>query len=227
MFFERVLKDQKILDKLTLWLTAAKSSWLFYRATFRKPRVFCLTGYYKLSKVNAKIDHEHTYSATLGVSPAVVGAVSGAPIGGRIGPFSNGQTLEANVSMAAPGIWAGRFHELKVEYIQMATDGKTELPSTIMLRDDCTHPRGGLMGGEPAIYETRVVLEPEEIKYAQGVKTTLAEAEEIEDEAEPNGEYWKAFEKAEGRLQDDGEDVDDDEDDSDEDDSEDEDGGEK
>ena len=187
-----------------MWLTAAKSAWLFYRATFQKPRVFCCTGYYQLSKVSANIKSEGNLSGKLGVSPAVVGAASGIPVGGTIGPFSNGQSLAANVTMAEPAIWAARFHQLKVEYLQIAEGTKTELSPNIMLKPDCTHPRGGLMGDEPAVSETKVVEEPDKIKYAQGVVTTSwTEAEEIGDDEELDGKYWEAFETSVSRLQDD------------------------
>lgn len=200
-FFRRVLQRPETLDKLASWLTVAKSAWLFYRATFQKPRVYCCTGFYELSQTTARITKGGEIVAELSVSPEVIAIASGGvPIGGRIGPFANGRSLEANFSAPEAGIWAARYHRLKVEYLQLATQGLTQVPGTILLKPDCTHPRNGLMGDAPTIKETRVVEQPDEIEHAQGVAVTLEDATEIEDEGQSK-QYWEAFREAEERLE--------------------------
>ena len=140
------------------WLTVAKSADIFYQATFRKPRVYCCTGFYELSQTTARIFRGGKFSTELSVSPEVVALASGGvPIGGKIGPFATGESLESNFSAPEPGIWAARYHQLRVEYIQIATQSTTSPPQNIMLKPDCTHPRGALMGGGPAIEKTREV----------------------------------------------------------------------
>ncbi|OAP61371.1 hypothetical protein AYL99_03574 [Fonsecaea erecta] len=201
-FFEKVIQDDTILKRLTRWLSVAKSQWIFYAATFQKPKVFCVTGFYELEEVMARTDYSHTHSATLGVSSAVIGAATGVPIGGNIGPLKDGRSLKANVVLEEKSIWAARFHQLKVEYIQMATAATTTLPSTIMLYEDCTHPRGALMNEPPVIEETRTVELEEDISMADAARvgTRLEEIEEIPDDADPGDNYWRAFEVAETRL---------------------------
>lgn len=200
-FFKKVLQRPQTLDKLTSWLTAAKSAWIFYQATFQKPRVYCCTGFYELRQTTARIIHGGKFSAELSVSPETIAIASGGvPVGGKIGPFANGQSLESNFSAPESGIWAARYHQLKVEYIQLATQGTTQPPRNIMLKPDCTHPRGGLMGEGPVVEETRVVETSDEIRYAQGAVATLEEAKEIEDQS-VDDKYWEAFREAEERLE--------------------------
>lgn len=189
-----------VLKKLGVWLTAAKSAYVFYKATFQKPRVFCLTGYYEMSDVKARVQGNTAVASTVTVSSGIVAAASCIPVGGRIGPSSNGQTLQANISISGPCVWAARFHELKVDYIQMATAGMIDISRMITLLDDCTHPRGGLMGSEPVVQKTRVVNEADDIKHAQYVATALGEVNEVADKAERDREYWQAFDAAASRL---------------------------
>ena len=200
-FFKKVLQQPETLEKLTSWLTVAKSAYIFYQATFRKPRVYCCTGFYELSQTTARIVRGGKFSTELSVSPEVIALASGGvPVGGKIGPFANGESLESNFSAPEPGIWAARYHQLRVEYIQIATQNTTSPPQNIMLKPDCTHPRGALMGGGPAIEKTREVELPEEIQYAQGAFVTLENAQEVEDESQDQ-KYWEAFQEAEERLE--------------------------
>ena len=201
-FFKKILQQPETLDKLETWLTAAKSAWIFYRATFQKPRVYCCTGFYELSQTTARIIRGGKLSTELSVSPEVAAIASGGvAIGGTIGPFSNGKSLNSTLSAPEAGIWAARYHQLKVEYLQIATQATTQLLQNIKLKPDCTDPRGGLMGDDPKVKDTRVVEKPDDIRYAQGAIATLEEAEEIEDQCQDYEKYWKAFQKAEERLE--------------------------
>ncbi|KAH7371277.1 hypothetical protein BKA66DRAFT_470048 [Pyrenochaeta sp. MPI-SDFR-AT-0127] len=200
-FFVKILQRPETLDKLTTWLTAAKSAWIFYQAAFQKPRVYCCTGFYELSQTTARITNGGKFSAELSVSPEVIAVASGGfPVGGTIGPFANGKSLETNFSAPEAGIWAARYHQLKVEYLQIAAQGTTRPPRSIILKPDCTHPRGGLMGDDRVVEETTVVKNPDEIRYAQGAVATLEDAKEIEDQS-PDDRYWEAFREAEERLE--------------------------
>ena len=201
-FFEKVIQNEAVRKRLTRWLTVAKSKWVFYAATFQKPRVYCVTGFYKLGEVVAKIEYSQTRSGTVGVSSAIIGATTGVPIGGKIGPFKDGRMLDANVVMSEDNVWAARFHQLKIEYVQIATAGTTELPSAIVLYEDCTHPREGLMKDAPMVKDTKTVEAPQDIKVANGVRvvTNLEEIEEIPEDHDPEDKYWSAFDVAEKRL---------------------------
>lgn len=134
-------------------------------------------------------------------------ASGGFPIGGTIGPFANGRTLESQTTHPETGIWAARYHQLRVEYLQLATQETTHpapsigYPQNVQLKEDCTHPWGGLMSDEPFIKETRVVLKPDEIRHATGFRTSVMPAEEVMDDDEPDSEYWQAFGRAERMLE--------------------------
>lgn len=142
------------------------------------------------------------------MSPEIIAIASGGiPIGGTIGPFANGESLESNLSAPEAGIWAARYHQLKVEYLQIATQGTTQPPRNIKLKPDCTHPRGRTMGDDHAVEDTRAVDKPDEIRYAQGAIATQEEVKEIEEEVKEiedqsqDFKYWEAFQKAEELLE--------------------------
>jgi len=197
-----------MLEKLTTWITVAKSAWLFYRATFQKPKIYCCTGFYRLSGVYARIQDEDSWSGECSISPEVTAIVSGGvPIGGTIGPFANGETLKSKALQPEAGIWAARYHQLKVEYLQLAAlETAHPAPSirphqNVQLKKDCTHPRRGLMANKAFVKETKVVHEQNEISRATGFRTSLVDAEEILGDGESNVGYWKVFQQAERRLE--------------------------
>jgi hypothetical protein len=205
-FSDKVIQSDEIRKKLAIWLTTSKSSYLFRRATFQKPKVYCVTGVYELASVRSISSDSWNVSVDFKLEPLVLGAATGIPIGLEIGPFQNGEYLRANVVMPEKSIWLAQFHQLNVEYLQMAVSGETPLPTRIDLRPDVTNPRGGLMAGQPPPAETKV-LNGVEIRNATVVNVGLSESpEEVEDEGDGNGKYWEAFKEAERRLERDAED---------------------
>ncbi|KFY97540.1 hypothetical protein V500_02026 [Pseudogymnoascus sp. VKM F-4518 (FW-2643)] len=203
-FSDEVIQSAEIRKKLAIWLTASKSSYLFRRATFQKPKVYCVTGVYELTGVRSISSDSWNVSIDFNLEPLTLGAATGIPIGFEIGPFQNGEYLRANVAMPKMNIWMARFHQLNVEYLRMAASGETPLPTRIDLRPDVTYPRGGLMAGEPTPAETKV-LDGAEVLNATVVNVGLSESPEVVEDEE-DGKYWEAFEEAERRLERDAED---------------------
>lgn len=83
----------------------------------------------------------------------------------------------------------------------MAAIGTTQLPGMNQLREDCTHPAGGLMGAKRVVAEMSVVSDPRESRRAQHAMADLVETEEIRDDGGPGEIYWRAFQTAERRLE--------------------------
>lgn len=158
--------------------------------------------------MRARIQDEDSVSEDFSVSPEAIAIASGGvPIGETIGPFANGKSLESRISQPEAGIWAARYHQLKVEYLQLATQ-ETAHPApsivphqNVKLKKDCTHPDGGLMADKAVVEETKVVHEQKEIERATGFRTSLVDAEEILDDDEPNVGYWQVFQEAENMLE--------------------------
>ena len=189
---------------MAIWLTTAKGSYVFRKATFQTPKVYCVTGLYELSGVRARMGSSSNINLDVGVRPEVMGAATGIPIGLQMGPFSDGKSLVATVAMAEPGIWAARFHQLDVGYLRGALEGQTSLPTTISLRPDVTDPGSGLMAGTAAEDERP---DGEELAGSDVRSATVARlrindlVEEMEDDYEDEDKYALAFDEAERRIE--------------------------
>ncbi|KAK3301889.1 uncharacterized protein B0T15DRAFT_563571 [Chaetomium strumarium] len=210
-FFEtKVLQHPDIRRELAIWLTAAKSSYLLRKATFQKPKVYCVTGLFELRGVRARVGSSSDINLDLGVSAEMVGAPTGIPIGLEIGPFSNNKYLMASVAMRKPAIWAARFHRLDVEYIRgdLEAELKPGLPTTIRLRPDVTDPGRGLMGDtgeeDEELYGEAQVLVGSNVQLTTGARMRMNDAvEEMSEDYCEEDEYSKAFAVAKHRIDED------------------------
>ena len=198
-----------IRKSLGIWLTTATCSYIWKKATLQKPRVYCVTGFYELTDAVAKTKNGWTGSLTAGVSGAVIGAATGVPIGGTIGPFANGKTIEADIRVDGPAIWAARFHQWDVEFLKMAAQPDAPLSRTINLYSDVTDPIDGVRKAN-AETTTREQIEwpanpkkgPKRPKNLSGATMQLGEPSEIPEAEEDSVDetYWKAFATAERRV---------------------------
>lgn len=189
---------------MTIWLTTAKGSYIFRKATFQKPKVYCVTGIYELSGVRALMNSSSDIKVDVGVSPEVMAAAISIPMGLQIGPFSDGKSLVATVAISEPRVWAARFHQLDVGYLRRALEGQTSLPEIIQLRPDVTDPGGGLMTGtvtedeEPDGKE----LAGSNVRSATVAKLHLLDlVEEMEDDYKDEDGYALAFNVAERKIE--------------------------
>lgn len=185
-----------------IWLTAAKGSYLFKTATFQKPKVYCVTGFYELVDVRARISSSSEATVGFSVTPAP-GVI---PIGLEIGPFADGKSLKATYTEHGTGIWAARFHQLDVEYIRAALQGQPEpsLPTTIRLRPDVTNPGGGIMAGrrqEEGKPDNRVLVGGD-VQLATAARLGLDEGvvEEMDEDYRDGDEYDNDFQTAEKMI---------------------------
>ncbi|TKA47388.1 hypothetical protein B0A49_13534 [Cryomyces minteri] len=208
-FQQTVLQHPEVQRKLQLWLTVAHSAFVALEAFFKKPKIYCLTGFYELERVSAKTDDGKSDSLEAGISSAVVGAATGVPVGFAIGPLANGKTIEADVFMPGPCIWAARYQQIDVEWRKETTQGKSPLPK-ITLRPEPVFSKYMVRAGpKRADEEAEESLDPtqSEAQVRKGDEMTmkLRGADEVMDgmeemDTEEEKKYWKAFKKAEDRL---------------------------
>jgi hypothetical protein len=184
-------------------------------ATFRKPKIYCVTGYYELTDACAKIIDSKEIGVEVGASSALIGATTGAPVGATLGPFEDGKTMKADISMPGPAIWAARFQQVNIDYLKISSRGDTTLPvTTIKLYRDITDPGKGVRGqkgrnnvssaevGVPGVqhaHSPQNIEEQENIVSGNGVVVGIEDPEELSenDDAESDAAYWEAFNEAE------------------------------
>ncbi|KAH6869131.1 hypothetical protein B0T10DRAFT_418936 [Thelonectria olida] len=182
-FLERVMKAPETRDALARWLTVARSAYLVWKkVTLCKPKIYCVTGVYELRNVQAKISGGKSGSFTIGAAVPVAAI----PLGFTIGPFEGGKTLDVDIRMPGPSVWAARFQQLDAEYIKKLATQEAAPLQTIQLRADITLPSAGVRADSDV----------------EGAIVKMRGPEEMPDEADdPVDEpYWEAFSRAEKRL---------------------------
>ncbi|KAK4982415.1 hypothetical protein LTR50_007745 [Elasticomyces elasticus] len=178
-------------------------------AFFKKPKIYCLTGFYELERVSAKTDDSKSDSLEAGISSAVVGAATGVPVGLAIGPLANGKTIQADIFMPGPCIWAARYQQIDVEWRKETTQGKSPLPK-ITLRPEPVFSKYMVRAGpKRADQEAEESLDPTQsdaqVRKGDEMTIKLRGVDEVTDgmeemDTEEEKKYWKAFKKAEDRL---------------------------
>lgn len=106
-----------------------------------------MTGYYEFTDVRAKILDSKEFGVEAGASSTFIGAPTGAGIG-TLGPFKDGKTIKADISMPGSAIWAARFYKVNVDYHRISAKGDTTLPvNTIKLSRIITNLESRVRGG--------------------------------------------------------------------------------
>lgn len=127
----------------------------------------------------------------------------GVPVGISIGPFENGQSLECDTYMKGTNVWAARFHQLDVEYIQKSIGGDPPAsPGTIPLLQDRSRMGDMIMSGEETQGSDSTALSNKDVQKANAVNVELRQGIDDEAESDPvdDSEYWESFDRAEKRL---------------------------
>ncbi|KAJ5381554.1 uncharacterized protein N7496_003982 [Penicillium cataractarum] len=132
-----VLANPQAQQKLKLWLSAAHSSYVLNFKFARRPKVWLLTGLYLLEKTRTIVSTGQSADVSAGVSSAIVGALSGVPIGGSVS-LGIGSSWEMAMEVADPHVWAAQFRLLDARFIKMGKGGAdgVKLPTTMGLYRD-------------------------------------------------------------------------------------------
>jgi hypothetical protein len=194
-----VLRSPEVRTKLALWLSAAKSTYLLRKATFRKPKIYCVTGLYELDGAYAWIDNGSETALSTSIDSATMGVASGIPIGLQLGPFAASDSLTCNMYLKGKHVWAARFHQLDVSYVRQGADMDAFIASHISLLYDVTIPGEAIMGSDSPI-NGKIVCQGDDSIEANGADVLMiGEIEELTDNE--SDEYWLALEEAMQELE--------------------------
>ena len=186
-----MITNPDVRRRLLVWLTTASSAYVLRRMSFRKPKVWCLTGLYELEQVQAFNFSACEPSVTIGIDPQTIAALTGVPIGASI-DLGHGVSATQAFNMQVPNVWAAQWQRVDVDYIKLRKDEAPVLPIQLELLPDFSNPIGGVLSGE-------------EETQSNGISAVQIELQprgqddgEISDEEEA---YRKVFDRAEERIQ--------------------------
>ncbi|KAF5255947.1 hypothetical protein FOXYS1_13607 [Fusarium oxysporum] len=192
-----VLRSPSTRARLAQWLTAAKSSYLYRKATFQKPRVYYVTGVYELDDAYAWVSRGSESTAGMGVDAAVMGLATGTPVGINIGPFEQSTQLTFRGQVKGRQVWAARFHQLRVDYVRQSVDSDLSIPSNIFLLDDETVGSGAVMGSESPVVD-KLACKRDECIFANGVDIYVSDS--VEEPIDGEKDYLKVWNEAVSQL---------------------------
>ncbi|RAL12124.1 uncharacterized protein BO97DRAFT_478211 [Aspergillus homomorphus CBS 101889] len=117
-----VLCNPHAQQKLKLWLSAARSSYVLNFRFARRPKIWLLTGLYLLEGTRAIVSRGQSNQASVGISSAVIGALSGVPVGGSV-KLGQGTSWEMTMEVEDQHVWAAQFRLLDACFIKMDSKG--------------------------------------------------------------------------------------------------------
>jgi hypothetical protein len=205
---ERVLRNEEVRRKLSVWLTCTTASLVWRKATLQKPRIYLVTGLYELSEVTARTASTASGDFEVGISDTIMATTTGAPVGGTIGPLGDHSMLEANITMRGPAIWAASFKRLDAHFMKAATiEDTSSSPTTLIRLNEDFTSQGHLRGSSNQSTVTRQIpWTPDEEGLTKLLDANAATiqvedlAELLEEDDEAASKYWKWFDVAERRI---------------------------
>lgn len=96
-----------------------------------------LTGLYLLEGTRTVVSRGESAKISAGVSSALIGALSGVPVGGSVS-LGVGSSWDMTMEVADPHVWAAQFRLLDARFIKMGKDGMdgVKLPASMGLYRD-------------------------------------------------------------------------------------------
>ena len=190
-----MLNNELAQQKLKLWLSAANTSFVLNFKFARRPKVWMLTGLYLLEGTRTAVSRGRSVDVTTGVSSALVGAMSGVPIGASVN-LGVGSSWEMAMQVAEPHVWAAQFRLVDAKFMKAGKGGidDVKLPATMGLYRDVMSVRRSASGskedeGEWAVELTVKDHEPEKVDEHHGLERDDQDSTEME-------EYEKYLERA-------------------------------
>lgn len=107
----------------------------------RRPKIWFLTGLYILSDARTIVRKSSSSSVDVGLSSAIVGALSGVPVGGSVS-FGKGDAWEMTMGMEEEHVWAAQYRLVDAKYISASSSSSARrgddiaLPPTMSLYKD-------------------------------------------------------------------------------------------
>lgn len=132
-----VLSNPIAQQKLKLWLSAARSDYVLNFKFARRPKIWLITGIYLLEGTRTMVTRDHSANGSVGISPTIIGAISGVPIGGSVG-LGQKNSWELSMEVAEKHVWAAQFRLLDAKFVKMGKGGveDAKLPISMGLYRD-------------------------------------------------------------------------------------------
>lgn len=135
-----VLTTPKARAALKLWLSSARSDYVMNMRWARRPKIWFLTGLYLLSDARTIVRKSSSSSIDVGLSSAIVGALSGVPVGGSVS-LGQGDAWEMTLGMEEEHVWAAQYRLIDAKYISASSSSarrseELALPPTMSLYKD-------------------------------------------------------------------------------------------
>ncbi|KAJ5238959.1 hypothetical protein N7468_003578 [Penicillium chermesinum] len=192
----QVLRNELAQQKLKLWLSAANSTFVLNFKFARRPKVWMLTGLYLLEGTRTAVSHGKSVDLSTGISSALVGALSGVPIGASV-KLGVGSSWEMAMQVAEPHVWAAQFRLVDAKFIKVGKGGidDVKLPAVMGLyRDVMSVRRSRKTESEENEGKQTVELklesdEPKKVEEGHGLEQDDQAGPEVE-------EYEKYLERA-------------------------------
>lgn len=190
---ENVLNNPQAQQKLKLWLSAAHSAYVLNFKFARRPKVWLMTGLYLLEGTKTVVSRSDSAKVSAGVSSALIGALSGVPIGGSVS-LGVGSSWDMTMEVSEPHVWAAQYRLLDARFIKMGKEGVdgVKLPTTLGLYRDVMSVNTARGGGGQSI---ELGLEQEEKPETETAANLGAPVEDDQDSMELE-EYEKRLEQA-------------------------------
>lgn len=135
----QVLTNPKARAALKLWLSSARSDYVMNMRWARRPKIWFLTGLYLLSDARTIVRKSSSSSIDVGLSSAIVGALSGVPVGGSVS-LGQGDAWEMSMGMEEEHVWAAQYRLIDAKYLSASSSARRNedlaLPPTMSLYKD-------------------------------------------------------------------------------------------
>jgi hypothetical protein len=138
---EQVLTQPKAQAALKLWLSAARSQYVLNFKWARRPKIWLLTGLYLLEDTRTVVNKAQGAEVSVGISSALVGALSSVPIGGGVS-LAKESSWQMAMEMEGKHVWAAQYRMVDAKYVSvsgrqtMDLRAAPSLPSSMSLYKD-------------------------------------------------------------------------------------------
>ncbi|RBQ87186.1 hypothetical protein FVER53263_20407 [Fusarium verticillioides] len=185
-FYEHVLASDDARDKLSRWISAARSEKV--RSSFwrRKPKIWMLTGIYTFRNATCTDVENASLGAELGLSSALMAAATGISVG-PLAEVAVENGIQTTLPMAGDLVWAAQWQQVNLEgvWYREGIKGSWKLPLSITLYED-RFSAGAMHGGSG-----------DEVAFLEVGETVYGDEDEAEEDLhiQPVDEYDELLEE--------------------------------
>lgn len=174
----------------------------------RRPKIWFLTGLYRLSGARTIVRKSSSTHIDVGLSSAIIGALSGVPIGGSVS-LGQGDAWEMAMGMEEEHVWAAQYRLIDAKYIAASSAASRQkevvVPQAMSLYKDILSVRNRRTASQiarDAEMDVELGLEPvvdttpgDEVNRTAEVVTLVPETKVKDEEDEESEESFEEYEK--------------------------------